>query len=272
MKYRWLILDGNWLLHLLFSVIDNNRPEKEFLSLFVKNFFARIKFVTHPSGSASRKKILESYKAGRKEKPGLSEAMKLAKVGLKTINIIQVESPEGEGDDVIATMCRQFKNCCIYSADKDFLQLVNLSTHLYKVSSNKLVTISNIQELILEKVGGFDPKQWGDYLKIRGDTADNLAGLPGVGPVKADFVDLIVSGNAYAFAKVKEIMGAKGNDMLKLAKLGIKERDNLILAKKIVDLYTVKLHYTRPKPSKKSFGQFMLDVGQQHMTEQLYVD
>jgi 5'-3' exonuclease len=133
---------------------------------------------------------------------------------------------------------------------------------------------------ILEKVGGFDPKQWGDYLKIRGDTADNLAGLPGVGPVKAsrilkacpDFVDLIVSGNAYAFAKVKEIMGAKGNDMLKLAKLGIKERDNLILAKKIVDLYTVKLHYTRPKPSKKSFGQFMLDVGQQHMTEQLYVD
>lgn len=293
MKYRWLIIDGNYLLHVIFAVVQGNRTLDEFLSIFIASFFNQIKSITerfdyyfvavawdHPNGSAKRKEILPGYKEGRKRKYGFKEAMIAAKEGLEHLNIVQVESPEGEGDDVIATMCRQFSNCCIWSADKDFLQLVRLRTHLYKVTSKMLITMSNIIQLELEKVSGFDPKQWGDYLKIKGDAVDNLKGLPGIGAIKAgrilhasrDFVDIIIDGSAQDIADLKNKMNAKGGDLLKLTKLAIKEREKLIQAKKIVDLYTVKLHYTRPKPSKKNFSQFLLKHGQQHMSEQLYVE
>ena len=138
-----------------------------------------------PAGKTDRHSYFEQYKANRSTMPDeLKTQMPyfepiLQALGFKTIKV------EGEeADDVIGTLTAKAKECGmrvrISSPDKDFAQLVNQSVILENTMSDKKIDIDGV----IAKFG-VKPEQIIDYLALVGDSADNIPGIPKVGPKTA---------------------------------------------------------------------------------------
>ena len=91
-----------------------------------------------------------------------------------------------EADDVIGTIATKYSNdflqLVIVSNDKDFAQLVNSNVFLLKYR-NGFNMLSKEQ---VEKNIGFNVDLLIDYMSLVGDTADNIKGAKGIGPVTAE--------------------------------------------------------------------------------------
>jgi DNA polymerase-1 len=89
-----------------------------------------------------------------------------------------------EADDVIATLSRQAANnnikTIVSTGDKDLAQMVTDKIHLINTMSNTYFD----RDGVLEKYG-VPPEKIIDYLALMGDTADNVPGVPKVGPKTA---------------------------------------------------------------------------------------
>ncbi|NNM86428.1 MAG: DNA polymerase I [Phycisphaerales bacterium] len=96
--------------------------------------------------------------------------------------------PGYEADDVIATAVQQVRTTTggnavrmyICSRDKDLDQLIDDSTFLFDIQTGETVDAGT---LLRQK--GYTPAQAADILALTGDTADNISGVPGVGPKTA---------------------------------------------------------------------------------------
>jgi len=89
-----------------------------------------------------------------------------------------------EADDVIATLSRQAANkgikTVVSTGDKDLAQMVNDHIHLINTMSDVYLDPAGVKEKF-----GIPPEQIIDYLSLMGDTADNVPGVPKVGPKTA---------------------------------------------------------------------------------------
>lgn len=85
-----------------------------------------------------------------------------------------------EADDIIGymttTIFKDSPNVTIYSADKDFYQLINNRVQVYSPTKKKLYTESTITEE-LEIL----PKNYLTYKALTGDDSDNIKGIKGAG-------------------------------------------------------------------------------------------
>tara|TARA_R110002072_G_scaffold21902_5_gene77187 strand:+ start:17024 stop:19765 length:2742 start_codon:yes stop_codon:yes gene_type:complete len=89
-----------------------------------------------------------------------------------------------EADDVIATLSRQAASkgikTVVSTGDKDLAQMVNDRIHLINTMSNSYLDPAGVEEKF-----GIPPELIIDYLSLMGDTADNVPGVPKVGPKTA---------------------------------------------------------------------------------------
>ena len=98
-----------------------------------------------------------------------------------------------EGDDVISVLSGSWKGekeILIYSGDQDMYQLVGPGVQVFsprkiKQGKNEPPADLILNEKIVEKVMGVVPSQVSELRAMAGDPADNLKGLPGIGPKKA---------------------------------------------------------------------------------------
>ena len=136
-------------------------------------------------GSHDRTKIFKEYKANRDETP---EAIKIAvpyieKI-LKSLNISTVVKEGYEADDIIGTIAKKAKqkNLKIYmvTPDKDFAQLVEKDIYIYRPVFGGGYETWGINE-VLKKFEINKTSQVIDFLAMKGDSVDNIPGLPGVG-------------------------------------------------------------------------------------------
>ncbi len=140
-----------------------------------------------PGGSTYRNELDSEYKAGRKETPDLFRSqIPLIHEVLEALEITQLEIPGVEADDVIATLATQAAaaglDVVIVTGDRDSYQLV-LDPHI-KVLYNKRGVSDYVlydEAGIAERCLGVTPAQYLDYASLRGDTSDNLPGVPGIG-------------------------------------------------------------------------------------------
>ena len=140
-----------------------------------------------PGGSTYRKELDSEYKAGRKETPDLFRSqLPLIHEVLEALEIEQLEIKGVEADDVIATLATQAAaaemDVVIVTGDRDSYQLV--ADPYIKVLYNKrgVSDYALYDEAgIAERCGGVTPVQYLDYASLRGDTSDNLPGVPGIG-------------------------------------------------------------------------------------------
>ncbi|MEZ5343415.1 MAG: hypothetical protein R2706_18855 [Acidimicrobiales bacterium] len=133
-----------------------------------------------------RHKMVDTYKANRDRAPDtLREQMGLVKQLLETVGITQIEMVGFEADDIIATLATraaaEAMDVLIVTGDRDSYQLVE-DPYIKVVYNKRGVSDYALYDEsgILERTG-VTPRLYVQYAALRGDTSDNLPGVPGVG-------------------------------------------------------------------------------------------
>lgn len=133
-------------------------------------------------GRSFRYALCETYKANRppRDEIALSQLARV-KTELRESGFAMVGIPGYEGDDIIATLCRHAYNnvhVTIAGMDKDLFALCDDSNvQIVHLQTGEVIT----EQTIKQKMGVF-PCQIRDYLALVGDSADNIKGIPKIGP------------------------------------------------------------------------------------------
>src|SRR5258708_23266642 len=140
-----------------------------------------------PGGSTYRYELDPEYKAGRKETPDLFRSqLPLIHEVLEALEITQLEIGGVEADDVIGTLATRAAaegiDVVIVTGDRDSYQLV-LDPHVKVLYNKRGVSDYALYDEagIAERCLGVTPAQYLDYASLRGDTSDNLPGVPAIG-------------------------------------------------------------------------------------------
>jgi DNA polymerase-1 len=143
-------------------------------------------------GKTFRNDLYEDYKAHRPPVPlDLVPQFDLINRAARAYGMIQIQATGFEADDVIATLAtigskEEGLDVKILSGDKDLMQLISQEededsiagrVHMIDPMSSKEWT----HDGVVEKWGVL-PSQLGDVLALAGDAADNVPGVPGIGP------------------------------------------------------------------------------------------
>ena len=128
------------------------------------------------------------YKAKRPSAPDrFRQQLPLIREVLDALQITQVERPGYEADDVIASLVRQCRDSwrvLVVTGDRDSFQLVAPGVQVVYTRRGISDTVL-VDPAWVEKKYGVRPDQYIEYAALRGDTSDNLPGVPGVGPKTA---------------------------------------------------------------------------------------
>lgn len=163
---------------------------KYLLELISKERPEAIAVAFDPPGGTFRNKLYPAYKANRPETPKLViDALEPLTAIVKALGIPVLMTPGYEADDVIGSAAKQNarNGCDVYmvTPDKDYGQLVEEHILQYKPGKGKETgEVLGVKE-ICEKYSISSPLQVIDILTLCGDTADNVPGVQGVGPVGA---------------------------------------------------------------------------------------
>lgn len=141
------------------------------------------------SGPTFRHQLYPDYKATRDETPeGIRFAVPYIKQLLTAYGIPMISQEGYEADDVIGTVARLAEaegiETYMVTPDKDYAQLVTSMTYMYKPLRGGGYERWG-EEQVLEHFKLQHTQQMIDYLGLVGDTADNLPGCKGIGPVGA---------------------------------------------------------------------------------------
>jgi DNA polymerase-1 len=125
------------------------------------------------------------YKANRRETPDLfSQQLPLIREVLDTMRVPIIEREGYEADDLLATLAKEAteegEEVVIVSGDRDVLQLVNGNVSVMMTRRGISDIVRYDRDGVIEKYG-VTPEQWTDFVALKGESSDNLPGVPGIG-------------------------------------------------------------------------------------------
>jgi 5'-3' exonuclease len=181
-----------------------------------------------------RHKIFDGYKANREKMPSeLIGQVVLIKEVLRVFNIVSLEMPGYEADDILAMLAEftrnKFRETLIVSGDKDLLQLVSEKIKVMAIKRGVTDTVIYDEKKVEEKFG-VSPDKIKDLLALMGDSSDNIPGIPGVGPKTARTL-------VKEYGSVEEIYNSInkiGNDRIR--NLLREHKDLAYMSKKLTEL------------------------------------
>lgn len=185
-----------------------------------------------------RHKEYKEYKANRPPAPKeLTAQIPLAREVCHMLNIPHFEAPGFEADDLIGTITHHKLNninsltMIIVTGDMDTLQLINKTTKVYSMARgiNKAIIYD---EKKVEERYGFSPEFVIDYKALRGDSSDNIPGVPGVGEKTAT---VLIKNFGHIENLYKKIIQSAMSDKIK--QLLIKHKDQAFLSKKLATIH-----------------------------------
>ena len=132
-----------------------------------------------------RSERYSEYKATRESAPDLFRSqVPIIKEVLEALEIPQVSAAGFEADDVIATLLEQGRDLgydvLVVTGDRDAFQLSSSDVTILYTRKGISDTVHATPEWIRERYG-VSPERYVEYAALRGDTSDNLPGVPGVG-------------------------------------------------------------------------------------------
>ena len=139
-------------------------------------------------GGTFRTAEYSDYKGGRTEIPQAFDGqIDLIKKMLTALRIPALTQENYEADDIVATLTRRGTEenyrVFILSGDRDIFQLVtDKVTLLYPVTTGPSKGIQLMDPAAVEKKTKVPPRLYPDLAALTGEQADNLPGVPGVGP------------------------------------------------------------------------------------------
>ena len=159
-------------LTMLSQVVETEHPDRIGIAFDVK-------------GGTFRNELLTQYKGTREAAPEeLLSQLPLIQQALTALGIRWIEKPGYEGDDVIATLATmgEHDGCrvLVLSGDRDSFQLIDDDvTVLYPGYHFK--DLKHMDPAAVEAKYHVTPNQYPDLAALRGETSDNIPGVPGVG-------------------------------------------------------------------------------------------
>src|SRR5665648_361134 len=132
-----------------------------------------------------RREIYPEYKAGRKKAPDYFYAqLPMLFELLEAFGWPLYELDDYEADDILGAFAEQATakgiETCLLTSDLDALQLISPTTKVFALKNG----LSNLEEFdvaYFEKKYGIDVEQFLDLKSLKGDSSDNLPGVPGIG-------------------------------------------------------------------------------------------
>ena len=160
-----------------------------------------------------RTKMYAEYKAHRPPMPEeLPAQIDRIEQVLAAMNIPMLRVDGWEADDLIGTLAKKAAekgiDAYICSKDKDMLQLLGKHVVAYEIKTDTVMDTNALHEKM-----GLAPEQIIDMMALQGDAADNVPGVPDVGPKTAqEWIKQYGSlDNLYAHAD--EIKGKRGDNL-----------------------------------------------------------
>jgi len=173
-----------------------------------------------------RNELYPDYKAHRDKTPeDIQIALPIIKEIVEAFNIPIVELDNYEADDVIGTLAKQAAeknfNVFMVTPDKDFGQLVTDKIKIYRPSRRgNGAEIHGIKEVTeswdIDHVG-----QVIDMIGLQGDSADNIPGIPGIGPKTASMLLKQYGTIENLLENVDELKGKRKENVIKYAEQGL---------------------------------------------------
>lgn len=230
-RRTFAVIDGNSLMHRAFHAVPptmnapDGRPTNAifgFLNMFLKMIDA-----FNPDGVVVafdkgkprvRMEMLPQYKAQRPPMdPDLHTQFSMIKELLTALNVPILQSEGWEGDDILGTMARlgEEAGCdmLLVTGDRDMYQLV--TEHVNVVSTRK--GLSDVAIMTPESVDdlyhGITPALVPDFYGLKGDTSDNIPGVPGIGPKKASALIAQYGSLDEVIAHADEVKGKMGENL-----------------------------------------------------------
>lgn len=207
-----------------------------------------------------RTKIYKEYKAHRPPMPEdmPSQIDKIENI-LQTMKIPVLRIDGWEADDIIGTLAKKYGNTdnevFICSKDKDMLQLLNSHVKMLDVKTGKIT-----DEKVLLDEQGVTPQQFIDVLGLMGDKADNIPGIPDVGPKTAlEWIKKYGSIDG-VYENADEIKGKRGTSLRD-------NKDNAYLSKELVVINCqapIDIDYDQfalKEPDKEKLIQVFTELG-----------
>src|SRR5215211_5597828 len=132
-----------------------------------------------------RLEVSETYKADRKQMPDLlQEQFPYFRPIVEAFGYRNLEFEGWEADDVIATLAARADaagiRTCVVSTDRDAFQMCSENVCLMMTPRG----VSDVQVYTPDRVEaryGIRPDQIPDFIGLKGDTSDNIPGVPGIG-------------------------------------------------------------------------------------------
>ncbi len=219
------LIDGNSLAYRAFFALpesigtSDGRPTNAIYGL--ASMLVKIIDEHHPqgvvvawdAGYSGREKAYDLYKAQRKPRPDLlREQWPHLMPLVEAFGYTNVKVDGYEADDVIASLVKQAREgrieVMVVTGDRDAYQLVDEGVRV--MSTSRGITETKIYDrAAVEERYGVPPELITDLMGLRGDTSDNIPGVPGIGEKTATQLLQQFGSLDAVLASVDQISGAK---------------------------------------------------------------
>jgi DNA polymerase-1 len=219
------LIDGNSLAYRAFFALpesiatSDGRPSNAifgFASMLVKILTEHGDVpcvVVWDAGLSGRKEISEDYKAQRSSRPDLLKLQwpHLAPL-VEAFGHCNLSVEGYEADDVIAALAEQAKQAgvpvMVVTGDRDAYQLVSDGVRVMSTSRGVTDTKVYDRQGVIDRYG-IPPELVPDFIGLKGDTSDNIPGVPGIGDKTAAELLQRFGDLETVLASVDAISGAK---------------------------------------------------------------
>src|SRR2546423_9047166 len=224
------LIDGNSLAYRAFFALPETIATSRgfptnaifgFASMLVKiltEYGPKTTIVVWDAGMSGREEVSSDYKAGRRERPDLlAEQWPQMQPLVEAFGYRNIKVPGYEADDVIATLARRARekgiDVMIVTGDRDTFQLVDEGVKVMATSRGITETKVYDREAVIDRYG-IAPELIPDFYGLKGDTSDNIPGVPGIGDKTASQLLQEYGDLEGVLSNIESISGAKRKENL----------------------------------------------------------
>ena len=225
------VIDGNSLMHRAFHAIrqpmsaPDGRSTNALFGFF--NMFIKLVDTFRPDGVICafdrgkprvRMEMLPQYKAQRPPMdPALHEQFPMVKELLGALDVPVCELEGWEGDDILGTLARRGEaagyEMLLFTGDRDMYQLATENVKIVSTKKGVSDVVIMTPESVDDLYHGITPELVPDFYGLKGDTSDNIPGVPGIGPKKAAALIVQYGNLDEVIAHADEVKGKMGENL-----------------------------------------------------------
>jgi DNA polymerase I len=284
------LIDGNSLVYRAFFALPESIATSKgqptnaifgFASMLVKiisEYGVKPTLVVWDAGMSGRKEVYEEYKGQRDSKPDLlAEQWPHMQPLVDAFGYENVRVDGYEADDVIATIAHDAREkgyeVMVVTGDRDLFQLIEPGVRVMATSRGITETKVYDRDAVIDRYG-IAPELIPDFVGLKGDTSDNIPGVPGIGEKTASQLLQEHGSLESVLGSIDRISGAKRKENLTNHAEDARISKTLATAIRDIDLGDIDLaHIAAREPDRsrlrETFREFELRAPLERLEEAL---